>query len=343
MEPIHASHPADQGSSPQETILQLLQGFAVTQALYVATKLGIADHLQHGPQSCTSLAEQTGTNADALCRLLRALASMGIFTETAPAVFDLTPLALCLQTDSPQSLRNFILFRTEQDYVYWQHALYTIRTGESAFEHTFGVERFAYFQQHPEIKDHFHRGMGEVSVLNDTALIAAYDFTGMQTVIDIGGSHGTRLATLLEHYPTLRGILFEQATTLEQAQKSLRAGGVLDRCDLVAGDWFTSIPTGGDAYLLSILHRWNDARCLTLLTNCHQAMSPTARLLILERVITPTTPWRIHLADLNMLLSSSGQIRTDSAFQELLTRAGFTLTRIIPTDSAISIIEATPR
>ncbi|NEP84450.1 MAG: hypothetical protein F6K39_43870 [Okeania sp. SIO3B3] len=216
--------------------------------------------------------------------------------------------------------------------------MHSLHTGETAFEHTFGMARFEYYKQAPEAGAVFKRGITNVGTVNNAAIIAAYDFTGIGTLADIGGLHGGRLAAILYHYPEMNGLLFEQPATLEAAKNLLEAEGVLHRCQLVGGNWFESIPDGADIYLTSVLHRWDDAKVTTFLQNCQQA--GVKQLLIIERLIAPDARWHVAFDDVNMLLSSSGRIRTEAELQQLLDATGYRIAQIVPTESAVSIIEA---
>lgn len=322
------------------TLLQLIQGASVTQSIYVAAKLGLADLLKDGPRHCDELAAATNTHHDTLYRLLRALASVGIFAETDARTFKLTPLATYLRRDVPNSLHDFAILRGEQDYRYWANLMHTVKTGNNAFEPTFGMGRFAYYKQVPEAGAIFRRALTAIAGLNNAAIVAAYDFSNIRTLVDIAGLQGGRLAAIMQQYPAMQGILFEQPAVLEAAKTFLAAQNLLSRCQLVAGNWFEFIPTDADAHLISTLHRWDDANASTVLQNCYQA--GVKRLLIVERIIGPNTDWRIIFADLNLLLSSTGRIRTEAEFQHLLQAANFQIARIIPTESAVSLIEAIP-
>jgi hypothetical protein len=327
--------------SAQQAILRISRGFEVAQCLLVAAQLGLADLLKDGPQSCEELARQTATNRDALQRLLRALVSMDVLAETDSGMLQLTPLAVCLQSAAPNSLRDFLLLRAEVDYACWGQLLYSVRTGKSAFEQVFGMTRYAYQQEHPDVGRLFDRAMADLAIMHHAAILAAYDFAPFAQVVDVGGGQGSLMATLLQRYPDLRGMVFDQAATIAQAQGTLAYAGVLDRCELATGDFFAAVPAGADAYILKqVLHNWDDDHVQTILRNCRQAMAPDGKIVVIERVITPGGNLHSHLVDLRMMVvTDSGRTRTEIEFRNLLVAAGFTVNRIIPTTSGLSIIE----
>ncbi|GAB4238943.1 MAG: methyltransferase [Elainellaceae cyanobacterium] len=325
-------------------MLQMASGYWVSQALYVAAKLGIADHLAAEPQSSDELARLTNTHPDTLYRLLRALASVNVFAEieNQPRHFQLTPLAECLRSDSPVSMRSFVLMLGEEHYAAWGELLYSVQTSNSAFEKRFGAQVFDYFAQHPESAKVFNAAMTSGSMLENQAIVAAYDFSGIQTIVDVGGGQGSLLAAILKTTPTLKGIVFDQPSLQPKAEALLEANEVGDRCQFIGGNFFESVPGGGDAYLMKhIIHDWDDERSLTILQLCRQVMPDNGRVLIAEQVISPgNDPSVSKFMDLNMLImTSGGRERTEVEYEQLLSRAGLRLTRIVPTTSDISIVE----
>jgi SAM-dependent methyltransferase len=327
--------------SPQQAILRMTRGFEIAQCLFAVAQLGIADLLKENPKSCDELAQATHTDREALSRLLRALVSMGMLADTPAGLFQLTPLSACLLTDAPGSLRNFILVRAEVDYACWGQLLYSVRTGKSAFDHVFGMNRYEYHQHHPDTGQLFDRAMADLAIMHHAAILDAYDFAPFGTLVDVGGGQGNLIAAILQRYPNLKGILFDQAATIAQARGVLANDGVLDRCDLVAGDFFAAAPAGADVYVLKqVLHNWDDDHARIILHNCRQAMAANGKLLVIERVITPDGSLHSHLVDLRMMIvTDSGRTRTETEFRKLFETAGFTLRRIVPTTSGISIIE----
>jgi hypothetical protein len=327
--------------SPQQAILRMTRGFEIAQCLFAVAQLGIADLLKDGPKSCEELATAIETDRDALYRLLRALVSMGIFSEDSSGLLQLTPLSACLLENEPGSLRNFILVRAEVDYACWGQLLYSVRTGKSAFEHVFGMNRYEYHQHHPATGQLFDWAMADLAFMHHAAILAAYDFSSFGTLVDVGGGQGSLIRAILRRYPSLKGIVFDQAVTIVQARDVLAKADVLDRCELVAGDFFTAVPAGGDAYVLKqVLHNWDDDHARTILHNCRQAIAESGKLLVIERVITPDASLHSNLVDLRMMVvTDSGRTRTEAEFRKLFAAAGFTLSRIVPTTSGISIIE----
>ena len=331
-------------TSSTMVLQRMIGGYIITQLLAVAAKLRIADLLRDGPQRSDDLAQATQTHPRALYRMLRALTSVGIFAETAAGCFALTPLAECLQTGAPHSLRSWAMLCGEE---WWWHAWGKlsagVQTGQTPFVQSHHMELFAYLTHHPDAAQLFDEAMTDMTGADFRATLAAYDFTGAATAIDIGGGQGLLLAALLQMYPQMRGMLFDRAPVLDGARQLLQREGVAARCVCVAGDFFDMVPTGGDVYMLrNIIHDWEDARALQILQNCRRAMHAQARLLLLEHVIpldnTPTG----KLSDIMMMVIPGGLKRTASEFAALLSAAGFQLTRIIPTEAQRSLIEGVP-
>ena len=326
----------------QGKILELTRGFQLSQCLFTATALGIPDLLKDGGKTCEELAQATQTHVHSLYRLLRVLASTGIVTEVAPQRFEATSMATCLQEDSPDSLKDFVLLRAEQDYLCWKELPYSIKTGKSAFEHTFDVSRYHYNQQTPQLSERFDRAMSTLARKQKEAILSSYDFSTVDTLVDIGGGQGSLLISILKQCPNVKAVLFDQAETIQRAQELLAQEHLDQRCQAVAGSFFESLPEGKDTYILKhVLHNWDDEQALHILQNCRRAMTAGTKLLIIEGVISQKTEQRSVLLDLQLLVSfASGKLRTESEFCQLLQAAGFTLNCIIPTQSDISIIEA---
>jgi hypothetical protein len=324
----------------------MVTGCWISQALYVAAKLGIADLLQEGPQSCARLAEATQTHAGALYRVLRALASVNVFAEDEAGHFSLTPLADLLRTDALGSLRAFaIMLGTPEHWRAWEGVLHSVRTGQPAFDQVFGIPLFQYFPTHPEAAQIFDDAMTSRSGQENTAIVATYDFAAAHTVVDVGGGQGTLLASILDVHPNARGVLFDLPHVIAPARTRLERAGQTARWEFVAGDFFAAVPAGGDLYLLKkVIHDWDDERAQRILTNCRTAMSSTGRLLLIEPVIPPgNAPSFNKLLDLLMLVwNGGGRERTEREHQGLLASAGLHLSRIIPTRAGLSIIEAVP-
>jgi ubiquinone/menaquinone biosynthesis C-methylase UbiE len=323
-------------------MLQLISGFWISRAIYVAAKLGIADLVKDGPQPVAALAEATGTHAPSLYRVLRALAGVGVFVENQDGRFASTPPAATLQTDAPGSLRAFAMVELgEEHYPAWGALLHSVKTGAIAFDHVFGMNVWQCYAQNPENARTFDDAMSSMTNVINAAIIAAYDFSSIGTVVDVAGGHGNLIASILKANPAMRGILLDVPHVIEGARHRIEAEGLADRCELVAGDFFESVPGGGDAYVLKwIIHDWDDERSVAILKNCRRAMAENGRLLIIEAVIPPgNEPSFGKFMDLNMLVMTGGRERTEAEFGDLLAAAGFKLTRIVPTQSAMCLIE----
>jgi len=333
-------------ASSTDQLLQLIYGTIITQMIAVAAQLRIADFLDGEPKSVKDLAAATDTHAPTLYRLLRALANVGIFAEIEPQRFTLTPLARLLQSDAPNSLQRYaILFGTQLWYGSLTNLLRSVQTGDSALEITFGMNLFEYLQQHPADGAIFNEAMTSISRQEAIAVRDAYDFSPFRTLVDVGGGHGILLTTILKANSALKGILFDRPAVVEGARALIQQEGIGDRCQPVDGDFFTAVPTGGDAYVLKyIIHDWDDERARKVLSNCREAMRPDSRVLVVDVVIpTGNTPFVGKLKDMVMLsVSPSGLERTEAEFKDLFSKAGFKLNRIIATNSIVSIIEGVP-
>jgi ubiquinone/menaquinone biosynthesis C-methylase UbiE len=333
------------GISPHAQLDRMITGYWVSQAIYAAAKFGIADLLKQGPKSVEELAEKTSTNPDALYRLLRALASVGIFAEVPPRQFSLTPLAEPLQANVPHSKRALALMSGDEQFQAWTEVLYSIQTGKKAFDKVFGKPIFDYLGEHLDKAQVFDAAMVGIHGRESAAVQKAYDFSGINLVVDIGGGNGSQLSMLLQAHPTMRGILFDLPHVIERAKAPIAAAGLSDRCELVAGSFFESVPAGADAYFMRhIIHDWEDEKSLTILRNCHRAMPSHGRLLVVESVIPPgNEPFAGKFLDLVMLLIPGGKERTEEEYRALFAQAGFELSKIVPTASEVSVVEAVKR
>lgn len=327
--------------SPPEVMNRMLTGYWTTQALYVAAKLGIADLLEDGPRSADELAQATKAHAPALYRLLRGLASLGVFIEDDAARFGLTPLAECLRSDVPGSQRALAIMSGEEHYQAWGELLYSVQTGRIAFDKLFGMPVFEFLSKNLEQAKVFDAAMVGVHGREAAAMTDAYDFSGIGVLADIGGGNGSLLTTVLKRHPALKGILYDLPGVIERAKGDLQAAGLADRCKAIGGNFFESIPVGADAYLMRhIIHDWDDEKATTILRNVHQAMSTDARLLVVEGVIPPRNdPCFGKLLDLTMLTIPGGKERTEEEYQSLFKAGGFQLTQIIPTKAEVSVLE----
>ena len=333
------------GDTLHASMQELIYGFVFPPMLYVAAKLGIADLLADGPQPIDALAAATGTHASSLYRVLRALASRGVFTQDAGQRFALTPQAASLRTNVPGSLRSMAVYwGSPWLWNAWSHLLDGVHTGQTAFDLAHGTSFFAYLAQHPDDAAVFNQYMGERTIQPHAEFAAASDFSGMCLVVDVGGGHGASLIALLQSHPALRGVLFDLPQVVAGVRDHLLAAGVADRCDPVGGDFFASVPPGGDAYLLEgVLHDWDDERALHILRNCRRVMAGHGKLFVAELIVPEgNAPSQAKLVDVVMLTMLGGQQRTEAEFRALYARAGFQLTHVLPTPSGICVIEGVP-
>jgi ubiquinone/menaquinone biosynthesis C-methylase UbiE len=336
--------PPSRDMPPSMVLMQMATGKWVSQAIYVAAKLGIADLLEQEPKSCEDLAASTQTDPEALYRVLRALASVGVFSEVADRRFCLTPIAECLRTGAPGSLRALATMCGERwSWDMWGKILYSVKTGKPSFDHVHKMRPFEFLARNPEDGRLFDQAMAVFSTAENAAVIAAFDFSQFKKIVDVGAGHGRLLLSMLKASSQLEAILFDLAPVIEGARALINEAGIAERCNLISGDFFESIPPGGDAYLLKhIIHDWDDANAIKILTNCRRAMGKNARLLVIEMVIPPgNAPFPGKFLDLEMLLIG-GRERMEAEYQAMFNSAGFNLTRIIPTQSPVSVIEGTP-
>ena len=331
--------------SPETTVLRLLRGPWIAQSIHIAAKLGLADLVKNEPQPISELAQATGTHATSLYRLLRLLASVGIFTEVAAGHFGLTPLAATLRTDVPGSLHALAtIYGTEMFWQPWGQIEHSIKTGETAFAYVFGQSLYAYLAERPETALLFEHAMSGLVSEVAKAVAATYNFSSLRRLVDVGGGNGTLISTILHTYPETVATLMDQGPVVEHAKRQLAEAGLTHRCECVAGDFFQAVPAGGDAYILStVICNWDEERAITILKNCHRAMTKGSKLLLVEIVLPPgDTPSPGKLLDLQMMVITGGRDRTEAEYRTLLEAADFTLTQVVPTPSERSVIEATP-
>lgn len=327
-----------------QQLARMITGNWHSQAVYAAAKLGIADMLADGPLSAGTLAERTGTLEKPLYRLLRALASLGVFAEDGDQLFSLTPTSDLLRRDVPGSLHALAVMCGEEQYVAWGQLLYSLRTGRPAFEKVYQKPVFDFLAENPEQAAVFDRAMVSVHGRESAAIIDAYDFGKFKAITDIGGGNGSMLCEILTANPELRATLFDLPGPIGRAEANIEANGLTDRIHLVDGDFFESVPPGADAYLLRhIIHDWDNDCSIRILQNVRRAIPEHGRLLILEGVIAPgdESTW-LKLLDLTMLTVPGGQERTADEYRFLFGEAGFHLSQIVPTASSVSVIEGVP-
>ena len=330
---------------PHAQLIQMGTAVWVSGIVYAAAKLGLADQLAAGPQSAAELAGPMQMHAPSLHRLMRALAGLGILSEQDAQRFALTTLGEALKTGAPGSARaTLIAFGGQWFSRGWSEIIYSLETGKTGFEKAFGMPLFEYLGQHLQEASHFSEAMVGFHGAEPPAVAAAYDFAGFKTVVDVGGATGNMLAAILSEHAGPRGVLFDRPHVVRDAPALLEARGVEDRVTIEAGDFFETVPDGGDAYLLShVIHDWNEDQCRTILGNCRKVTKPDGRLLIVEMVLPAgDAPHPGKVLDILMLVMPGGQERTEAEYASLLAKAGFRLSRVVPTASAVSVVEAVP-
>lgn len=337
------------GMPPQVKMLQMMNAYRLSQSISVAAKLGIADLLADGPKSKEELAQATGTHAQSIYRLLRALASFNIFAEDENGLFELTPRAALLQTNVPGSIRGYATVIGEDwHWRMWGGVLHSVKTGEPAFDEIFGMEFEDYYKQNPEVAKNFDAAMISALGMTDTAIIGNYDFSSMDgKIVDVGtgGGDGNLIASILKKNPTLEGVFFDTPARIEQPKRVIEAAGLGERCELVTGDVLESFPSGGDAYIIkNLIHDYDDERAVKILKNCHQAIKDNGKLLIVEMVIPAANePSLAKILDVEALIMTAGAIeRTEEQYRNLLEAAGFHVANLISTRGPMTIIEAVP-
>ena len=330
--------------SDSDAMLRMIAGFWLTQAIYVAAKLGIADLLGNGPKPIAMLASQTETHERSLYRVLRTLAAAGVFVEDEGR-FDLTPMAMQLRRDVVGSLRPYAIMMGEQWA--WRslgEMLHSVRTGQSGFEHIFGATPFDYSKNHPGAARIGTEGVTSRSAPENDAVVSAYDFGNIETIVDVGGGQGTLITRILGANPRARGLLFDMPHMAGLARPVLVQAGLIHRCEFQAGNFFASVPSGGGIYIMKkVLHDWDDDRALEILQNCRAAIPAHGLLLLVELVVpAQNEPSFSKMLDLLMLTYVGGQERTEGEYRHLVTAAGFQLQRVLTSNSTVSIIEAVP-
>ncbi|WP_269929895.1 methyltransferase [Aminobacter sp. HY435] len=324
-------------------LMQMINGYQVSQAICVAATLGIADCLGEGARTSDELAAMTAAHPQSLYRLLRALASVGVFHEGEGRSFTLAPLGRALRSDAPHSVAPWARM-VERPYYRqaWSDLLHSVRTGENAFHHAYGMGVWDYRARQPEESAIFDSAMSSFAPPVAAAVLEAYDFSGFKTLMDVGGGQGVLLAAILAVNPHLNGVLFDQPQVVAGAAATI--GAVADRCQVVAGDFFASVPEGADGHLMKwILHDWDDERSLAVLKSSRRSIEPDGKLLVLESILAPRNEGaRAKFADLNMLAVPGGQERTTEEYGRLYEASGFALARVFDTGPRISIMECRP-
>jgi SAM-dependent methyltransferase len=336
-------HDTDQREDHALRLIQLAEGFGAARAVQLAAELGVADLLAGEPRGAADLAAAVPAHPDALYRLLRALASVGVFVEVEPGWFGLTPVGERLRADHPQSLRSWVIFQGLLNIVY-ANAADSIRTGTATTAKVFGEPLFEHLRSHPEHRALFNAAMAEQSRATSEVLAHYYDFSRARQIVDVGGGNGAFLSAVLRANPELTGVVYDQPYLAEDAERQLASAGLADRCGFLPGDFLDSVPAGADLYLMKgILHNWTDDDARAILANCRRAMDARGRLLLVDWVVpTGNAPHPSKFLDLTMLFVYGGRERTEAEHSWLLAEAGLKLARVIGPPSMLNVLEVVP-
>lgn len=329
--------------SPARNLYERILGDIPLRLIHAVTVLNIVDCIAQGEHSVDALAEKAGVDADILYRVMRTLSGIDIFSETGGRQFALTPQAELLRSDVSGSLRNFVLYLGAQwHYRTWNHFLETLRSGETSFDLAFGEPFFEHLQGNAERAANYNNVMTDHSVMNASQLAESYDFSQFDTLMDVGGGHGLLLLEILKANPALQGIVFDMPGVSLEAGNLFEKAGVGDRASLIEGSFFNDLPRGADGIIMkSIIHDWNDEKSRRILQNCRDAVGPDGKVLLCEFVLPEINQHSFaNFLDLEMLVISGGQERSESEFRKLFDSAGLVLTGIYPTRSGQSVLEA---
>jgi O-methyltransferase domain/Dimerisation domain len=339
-----AADPQNEQAQQQaaQLLMQLGTGYMASAALHVAVKLKVADRIADGTTTTTHLARDCGVQEDALYRILRMLASVGVFEETAPRTFGLTPAAAALQ-DVPGSMHDMALWICDPfHFRVYADTMHSVQTGAPAIEKTFGMPVFEYLARDPELSSSFNNAMVGFSGTVLPPVLEVYDFSDVNVLVDVAGGLGGVLTGILERYPSMRGILADLDHVIKEARPRLASLGLADRCRTEVIDMFTAVPAGGDAYIMKhIIHDWDDERSGLLLRNIRKVLPSNGRVILIEAVVAPgNQPDFAKLIDIEMMVLPGGRERSADEFAKLFATNGFELTRIVPTKSPLSVVEA---
>jgi predicted transcriptional regulator/ubiquinone/menaquinone biosynthesis C-methylase UbiE len=334
--------------TPSEEMLNLFQSRRTTQGIYVVTQLGIPDMLKDGPRTVDDLAKESKTNTGSLSRLIRALASVGVFSQDEDGLISLTELGETLRSDVEDSLRSHVLMVMSDEFDRaLRDLIHSIKTGETAFDHVYGMTDWEYRAKHKESGTIFNLNMARQARTVAKMLVESYSFANMNTIVDVGGGDGSLLIGILNANPNLQGIVYDLPQTGEDARTKISLAGLASRCKVLEGDALKSVPSGADAYILSrVIHDWNDAKSIQILTNCNKAMSEGGKILLLERVVPQTRTIEryealktVFFSDLTMMVMNGGRERSEDEFRSLFEASGFKLSQVKPIASGTNIIE----
>jgi hypothetical protein len=337
--------PTPAAPAPQAVLSQMINSYWVTGTITAAARLGLADAVGETPLPIGELARAVDANPDALYRLMRTLAGLGIFVEGTGQTFAHTPLSLALRANVPGSMHGLAAMTGLLHLRAWPEIVHSVRTGETGFKKAFGTEIFEHVTANPEAGQAFDEAMAGYTAATAGAVVAAYDFAPFKQVVDVGGGNGALIAGILKKFPSLTGITFDLPASAERAKATLAAQGLAARCEAMGGDFFEGVPAGGDAYALKmIVHDWDDERSIAILKNVRKAIRPDGRVLLMESVIDPKSGagGPAKLLDINMLVMTGGRERTAEEFAALYRASGFELGRIVPANPMLSVIEGRP-
>ena len=337
--------PAVRDQSAAFSLLELMQGSVLTQAIAAAAKLGIADVLGDGPLAAEEIASRVGADPEATYRLLRMLSGYSVFAVQPDGRFDLTPMADALRDDAPDSMRGMaVLMGHPVLWEDWGHLLTSVRTGEASLPQLRGMSAFEFFTANPEYAGVFFQGFGNISQAETDPVLAAYDFSQFRTIVDVMGGRGALLAGILSRAPNSRGVLFDREAATADAPQVFDAAGVAGRVTIANGTYFDKLPAGADAYLLKhILHDFKEPECVALLKGVREAIAPDGKLLVIEFVLGGNNERHIgNVIDLWLHLLLGAKERTLPEYTELFAKAGLKVTGAVPTNSPVSIVEAVP-
>ena len=324
---------------PPAQLMKFIVGKWISKPIYVAAELGIADMLAEGPKSIEELAQTSQSHAPSLYRMMRALASVGIFFETEGKRFELTPMAEYLKTGAMRSIA--LLFNSDWSDKAWGYFMDSVKTGVTAFEKAHGMPVSDWLEINPRAAEVFNEANAVKAANSHRTIVDVYDFSGINKLTDVGGGLGALMAEILIANPLMKGIVADIPSVIQKAKKIIQSRGLEDRCEAVECDFFKEIPAGSDGYLMShVLHDWSDEQCKIILKNCHKVMKPESILLVVEMVVPHgNQPSIAKLLDLEMLVTTGGRERTEKEFKTLLESSGFKLSRTIATKESICIIE----
>lgn len=333
--------------TPGEHILQLATGYIASTSIYIAAKLGIADLLAGGPKPVSELAAASGSHEDRLYRVLRTLASVGVFTEVAPRQFALTPAGAVLQTGTPDSIHPMALWISDPfHFRVYAEMLHTVKTGEITFDHVYGKPVFEYLPQDREESDIFDHAMTWFSNWVVPAVLEAYDFSGIRTLLDVAGGRGALMRGILKKYPQMKGMVVDLEHVIEAAKQDPENKALGDRCRFQPADFFAAVPNDADAIIMkSIIHDWDDEPAVRIMKNCRKALAgkPNAKVLLVEAVLAPgNDPHMGKFLDVEMMALPGGRERTEEEFRKLLAAAGWRLNRVVPSKSPLCVVEGVP-